>query len=244
MGMLAAWSILNKVARPQAAEYSDTVLIVCPNVTIRDRLGELRPELDAASLYRARELVPAHRMAELRQGDVIVTNWHVLERRQVADVNGQSAKVVKRGTPAVSYTHLCPGFIFEAQLLEARTGRVVFMLRGLAGERQCFLPEPVGQVRDLGWHPGEGGRIPLGLGAEIAPEPFQRIRNRARRTAAQNLADVLDGRAASLFKDRNRGAFDLPVGNVRGALAGRAIGGGVGHDEILSLRVCNKLTYY
>jgi type III restriction enzyme len=99
MGMLAAWSILNKVANSQAVEYSDTVLIVCPNVTIRDRLRELDPALDEASLYRTRELVPLHRMVELRQGDVIVTNWHLLERRELGDVNGQTARVVKRGVP-------------------------------------------------------------------------------------------------------------------------------------------------
>jgi len=99
MGMLAAWSILNKVADSKAAEYADTVLIVCPNVTIRDRLKELDPALDEASLYRTRELVPLHRMSELRQGDVIITNWHVLERRELGHVNGQSARVVKRGVP-------------------------------------------------------------------------------------------------------------------------------------------------
>ena len=99
MGMLAAWSILNKVANAQAGEYSDTVLIVCPNVTIRDRLRELDPSLDEASLYRIRELVPVHRMPELRLGDVIITNWHLLERHELGDVNGQSAKVVKRGVP-------------------------------------------------------------------------------------------------------------------------------------------------
>lgn len=99
MGMLAAWSILNKVANPQAAEYSDTVLILCPNITIRDRLQELKPEKDELSLYRTRELVPVHRMTDLRRGEVFVTNWHNLERRQLGDVNGQSARVVKRGTP-------------------------------------------------------------------------------------------------------------------------------------------------
>ena len=61
MGMLAAWSILNKVSNPQAPEYSDTVLILCPNVTIRDRRQELDPNLDEASLCRTRDLVPAHR---------------------------------------------------------------------------------------------------------------------------------------------------------------------------------------
>jgi len=97
MGMLAAWSILNKVADPQNAAYSDTVLIVCPNVTIRDRLQELDPERDELSLYRTRELVPAHRMTELRRGEVFVTNWHNLERRETRDVNGQGGRVVKRG---------------------------------------------------------------------------------------------------------------------------------------------------
>ena len=99
MGMLAAWSILNKLGFPQSGDYSDTVLIVCPNVTIRDRLRELDPALDEASLYRTRELVPLHRMAALRQGDVIVTNWHLLERREVGAVNGQTARIVKRGVP-------------------------------------------------------------------------------------------------------------------------------------------------
>ena len=99
MGMLCAWSILNKVAQPQAAAYSDTVLILCPNVTIRDRLRELDPNLDELSLYRTRQLVPLHRMSDLRRGEVFITNWHNLERRELGDVNGSSARVVKRGVP-------------------------------------------------------------------------------------------------------------------------------------------------
>jgi type III restriction enzyme len=102
MGMLAAWSILNKVNNPQAPEYSDTVLILCPNITIRDRLQELKPDKDELSLYRTRELVPAHRMTELRRGEVFVTNWHNLERRELNEVNGQGARVVKRGVPIES----------------------------------------------------------------------------------------------------------------------------------------------
>ncbi|UNK48853.1 DEAD/DEAH box helicase family protein [Lysobacter sp. S4-A87] len=99
MGMLAAWSILNKVSQPQAAAYSDTILIVCPNVTIRDRLRELDPNLDELSLYRTRQLVPLHRMPDLRRGEVFITNWHNLERRELGDVNGVTARVVKRGVP-------------------------------------------------------------------------------------------------------------------------------------------------
>ena len=99
MGMLAAWSILNKVANQQSAQYADTVLIVCPNVTIRDRLRELDPNLDELSLYRTRQLVPLHRMPDMRRGEVFITNWHNLERRELGDVNGTSAKVVRRGVP-------------------------------------------------------------------------------------------------------------------------------------------------
>ena len=58
MAMLAAWSILNKVNDRSDARFSDTVLVVCPNVTIRNRLGELDPEHGEASLYRTRDLVP------------------------------------------------------------------------------------------------------------------------------------------------------------------------------------------
>ena len=59
MAMLSAWSILNKIIDRSDKRFSDTVLVVCPNVTIRNRLQELNPERGDASLYRTRELVPA-----------------------------------------------------------------------------------------------------------------------------------------------------------------------------------------
>ncbi len=49
MGMLSAWSILNRVAAPIDDRFSDTLLIVCPNVTIRERLQELDPALAGQS---------------------------------------------------------------------------------------------------------------------------------------------------------------------------------------------------
>ncbi|MBI3107533.1 MAG: DEAD/DEAH box helicase family protein [Candidatus Rokubacteria bacterium] len=79
MAMLAAWSILNKVNNRSDARFSDVVLVICPNVTIRSRLGELDPQGGDASLYRTRDLVPPHLMADLTQGRVLMTNWHVFE---------------------------------------------------------------------------------------------------------------------------------------------------------------------
>jgi type III restriction enzyme len=96
MGMLAAWSILNKVNDRSNATYSDVILIVCPNVTIRNRLQEIDPRRGDASLYRTRDLVPPHLMPDLSKGKVLITNWHVFEP-QAIQVGGISAKVVKVG---------------------------------------------------------------------------------------------------------------------------------------------------
>lgn len=99
MGMLAAWSILNRVATPTDDRFSDTVLIVCPNVTIRERLQELDPLLGDLSLYRTRQLVPPQRMEELRRGEVMIANWHRLAKQEANSVGGVSAPVVKAGEP-------------------------------------------------------------------------------------------------------------------------------------------------
>lgn len=96
MGMLAAWSILNKIAARTDNRFSDTVLAVCPNVTIRNRLQELDPRSGEASVYRTKDLVPPHLMADLSRGRVIVTNWHVFEP-QVLQVGGVSARVSRAG---------------------------------------------------------------------------------------------------------------------------------------------------
>jgi type III restriction enzyme len=97
MGMLAAWSILNRVAEPTDDRFSDTVLVVCPNVTIRERLKELDPALGDLSLYRTRQLVPPYRMEDLRRGEVMVANWHRLAKLETNAVNGTTARVVRTG---------------------------------------------------------------------------------------------------------------------------------------------------
>jgi type III restriction enzyme len=93
MAMLASWSILNKVNSRGDARFSDVVLVVCPNVTIRERLAELDPNRDEASIYRTRDLVPAHLMKDLRRGRVLVKNWHEFERKGMS----AGAKVQKAG---------------------------------------------------------------------------------------------------------------------------------------------------
>jgi type III restriction enzyme len=98
MGMLASWSVLNKVNNRGDARFSDVVLVVCPNVTIRQRLAELNPENGEASIYRTRDLVPPHLMPLMTQGKVLVNNWHVFEPQSIQS-GGIGAKVIKAGVP-------------------------------------------------------------------------------------------------------------------------------------------------
>ena len=96
MAMLSAWSILNKISDPTDKRFSDAILIVCPNVTIRDRLQELQPG-SPNSIYEKSDLVPHHFLALLPQGRVKITNWHVLEPQEMNTAGGDSSRVVKRG---------------------------------------------------------------------------------------------------------------------------------------------------
>lgn len=92
MGMLAAWSILNKIDAHRDSRYSDAVLVICPNVTIRERLGELDPHRGGSSIYRSRDLVPPDKMPLLSQGKVLAINWHVFDLQSAS-----AERVVKTG---------------------------------------------------------------------------------------------------------------------------------------------------
>lgn len=76
MAMLAAWSVLNKVQYRQDKRFSDTVLVVCPNLTVKERLQVLLPSSDD-NYYQKFDLVPRHLMPDLHRGKFFVTNWHL-----------------------------------------------------------------------------------------------------------------------------------------------------------------------
>ncbi|MGH9335664.1 MAG: DEAD/DEAH box helicase family protein, partial [Vicinamibacteria bacterium] len=72
MAMLVAWQVLNKLANRQDARFSDAVLVVCPNLTVRDRLrgsDEAAPGADPerplipnakGNYFESFDLVPRH----------------------------------------------------------------------------------------------------------------------------------------------------------------------------------------
>jgi type III restriction enzyme len=77
MAMAIAWHILNKVAYPQDARFARNVLVMAPGLTVKNRLAVL--ELAAAgNYYEAFNIVPSALLDKLRQGKVLVRNWHTL----------------------------------------------------------------------------------------------------------------------------------------------------------------------
>lgn len=76
--MAIAWHVLNKVADPQDRRFAKHVLVVAPGLTVRNRLEVVKPE-SSESYYDAFDIVPSALRDRLRQGKVVVRNWHALD---------------------------------------------------------------------------------------------------------------------------------------------------------------------
>lgn len=143
MGMLAAWSILNKVADRSNATFSDTVFVICPNVTIRERLQELDPNLGERSLYMTRDLVRSDMMKNLREGRVLITNWHILEPKELNTVGNASSKVVKRGVPRhIKVEKTVEGKkveVVETKYIQSDTSLVEEVLKAAKGKKNILV---------------------------------------------------------------------------------------------------------
>jgi type III restriction enzyme len=95
MALLSAWSGLNAVTSPRTdTRFTDQILVLCPNVTVRDRLsgpGGLDPK-HPESLYVDFDLIPPQHTSLLGQVRVQVSNWHQLAPRE-----DPKRSVVRRG---------------------------------------------------------------------------------------------------------------------------------------------------
>jgi type III restriction enzyme len=77
MAMAIAWQVLNKVASSQDARFSKNVLVVAPGLTVRSRLAVLEPAGEG-NYHEAFNIVPSALLDNLRQGKVLIRNWHAL----------------------------------------------------------------------------------------------------------------------------------------------------------------------
>lgn len=76
MALLLAWAFCNRGRQPGDARYPKRALIVCPNLTIKERLSVLRPG-DPGNYFDQFDIVPSALRPELAKGRVLVSNWHL-----------------------------------------------------------------------------------------------------------------------------------------------------------------------
>ena len=69
--MLITWAFVNRGISPDSREYPDVVLVCAPNLTVKERLGVLRPEA-SDNYYDAFDLVPAKWRPLLQRG---IVSW-------------------------------------------------------------------------------------------------------------------------------------------------------------------------
>jgi type III restriction enzyme len=92
MAMLIAWHILNKATYPQDRRFSKYVFVVAPGLTVRNRLEVLKPD-SPGNYYELFNIIPPGLHEKLRQGRVLVRNWHTM---MPLDPDA-GPKVVKKG---------------------------------------------------------------------------------------------------------------------------------------------------
>lgn len=94
MALLVAWSGLNKVINRSDSRFTDQILVIAPNLTVKDRLigdGGLDPK-HSESLFTQFDLIPSYLSTALGQIKVQVSNWHMLAPKEEP-----ARSVVKKG---------------------------------------------------------------------------------------------------------------------------------------------------
>jgi type III restriction enzyme len=94
MAMTIVWSGINKRASRQDRRFADAFLVVCPNLTVKERLrgaDGLLPA-DPESTYTGFDLIPGPYTTLFGQVKVMVVNWH-----QLAPKEERRYRVLRRG---------------------------------------------------------------------------------------------------------------------------------------------------
>ena len=95
MAMVIAWHVLNKVTYPQDTRFAKHVLVIAPGLTVKSRLAVLQTS-HSENYYDEFGIVPPALLDKLRQGKVVVRNWHALNWETEEKIAGKRS-VDKRG---------------------------------------------------------------------------------------------------------------------------------------------------
>ena len=149
MSMVIAWNFLNKVTNPTDARFSKYALIVAPGLTVKNRLQVLHPSHEN-NYYEEFNIVPAALMDKLRQGKIIIHNWHALswdsqDKIDAKVAKGQLRSVDKRQRMEIS------GEAYVKDVLGAMSNaRNIIVLNDEAHHAWRMNPEAIGKYQRTG----------------------------------------------------------------------------------------------
>lgn len=149
MAMIIAWNFLNKVTNPTDARFSKYALVIAPGLTVKSRLQVLYPT-NEKNYYEEFNIVPPSLMDKLRQGKILIHNWHTLawdtqEKLDKKIEKGQLRSVDKRKRTEIS------GEAYLKQVLgEMSSARNIIVLNDEAHHAWRVNPEAVGKYKRTG----------------------------------------------------------------------------------------------
>lgn len=149
MAMIIAWNFLNKVTNPTDARFSKNALIVAPGLTVKSRLQVLHPT-NKENYYEEFNIVPPTLMDKLRQGKIMIHNWHLLawdtqEKLDAKVAKGQLRSVDKRQRFEIS------GEAYVKQVFgEMSNARNIIVINDEAHHAWRVNPEAEGKYQRLG----------------------------------------------------------------------------------------------
>ena len=98
MAMIIAWQTINAVRHPNSKRFTRGFLVVCPGITIRDRLRVLQPN-DPDAYYESRELIPRDMLRDIERAKIVITNFHAFKLRETLELSKGGRRLLqgKRG---------------------------------------------------------------------------------------------------------------------------------------------------
>lgn len=149
MAMIIAWNFLNKVTNPTDARFSKYALVVAPGLTVKSRLQVLYPTNDE-NYYEEFNIVPASLMDKLRQGKIIIHNWHSLAWDTQDKINAKIEKGQLRSVDKRKHIEISGEAYIKQVLGEMSNARNIIVLNDEAHHAWRVNPEAVGKYTRTG----------------------------------------------------------------------------------------------
>ena len=139
MAMLIAWQTINAVRRPGSKQFSRGFLVVCPGLTIKDRLRVLQPN-DPDSYYVSRELVPGDMWDDVKRAKIVITNYHAFKLRQRMELSAGGRSLLQGRTGDELNTQETEGQMLQRVMPDLMGMKNILVLNDEA--HHCYRQKP------------------------------------------------------------------------------------------------------